>query len=77
MCSWQGRRGDDGIFGGSGLQPHTAAFDAGGKAAADFLRELRHIKASESRPNATSRSGCFSGFGRVGFTLIGAEYYPG
>jgi hypothetical protein len=29
---------------------------------------LRHIKASESRRNVASRSGCFSGFGRVGFT---------
>ena len=29
---------------------------------------LRHIKASESRRNAASRSGCLSGFGRVGFT---------
>ena len=29
---------------------------------------LRHIKASESRRNAASRSGSYSGFGREGFT---------
>jgi putative DNA primase/helicase len=31
MRSWQGRRGDDGIFGGSALQPQEAAKAVGGK----------------------------------------------